>query len=48
MALNCADDIKLLEVAKIKTEEISESPYKTSKTANDLHDIDRCNKINMG
>lgn len=44
MVLNCADDTKLLRVAKIKSEEITESPHKTSKTANDLHDVDKCNK----
>lgn len=48
MVLNCADDTKLLKVAKTKSEEITESPYKTSKTANDLHDIDKCNEISMG
>lgn len=37
MVLNCADDTNLLKVAKIKTEEIAESPYKTNKTANDLN-----------
>lgn len=44
MVPNFADDIKLLKVAKIKSEEITEGPSKTSKTANDLQDIDKCNK----